>query len=710
MSPPMPQSHGGPPPPKRHQSGPPGQNESPVPPQARPLHQSSGSQYHFYQPLSANSPYPVPYHHGPQNPYGPYHGPPPTLHSSNPTGPAASPRLGNTPTDTAAPRINGFNSTSSPVVPGSAPPPAGPIDTRPPPPGPPTHAAPTYDTRPPPPPPPTTGFTSVNAGQAQPSGFATVNPRAPAYTTSPPPKLLKERSTPKSEGHRRSTGKSPKNTTPITVGGLTLNKRTPSTTHPYQMSEAFANRHHHCERTDELSRGIWTSYGYMGSQEVPTGPAVEMYLRCNHDDCKRIDWRTVHGLQCHIVKNHGQPKGTIGSLEKALAIYGVPLSQVVEYERTNGLGSAGQMADPKNQKIKIRTREAMQKSESPASGDMSTPTLTPSASYTSNATPLGGPLFPQTPSRSASGDHQGVVTDVGPLKNVTDWSGRQSSATEAPTRPNNNFVAVRNTWSSYVPPSGPPRSKNDSSPRLSLGQSPMPPWQSSTPTAVHDRAQPAQHTPTDMKHAPTGSIIDNETYKPEANLEPIPPSTAEVVSESAPAASVADSIEPEDTAPQAPAAIAQVEALIPKEEPGVAHNTSITASAPLAVEKEDVPAATAEENKTSESQPSTQVPEPSQPPPPTTPGRRPSRRESITVARSAQKDPDLPSMQSPKMSKAENKRSGRRASVAISTASVSANVSVDGDGEKSGDDAGGESLKAAGSRRNATGRFLRKGR
>ena len=99
----------------------------------------------------------------------------------------------------------------------------------------------------------------------------------------------------------------------------------------------------------------------MGSQEVPTGPAVEMYLRCNHDDCKRIDWRTVHGLQCHIVKNHGQPKGTIGSLEKALAIYGVPLNEVAEFEKNHGLGSAGQMADPKNQKIKIKTREAMQK-------------------------------------------------------------------------------------------------------------------------------------------------------------------------------------------------------------------------------------------------------------------------------------------------------------------------------------------------------------
>ena len=83
-----------------------------------------------------------------------------------------------------------------------------------------------------------------------------------------------------------------------------------------------------------------------------------MYLRCNHDDCKRIDWRTVHGLQCHIVKNHEQPKGTIGSLEKALDRYGVPVSEIESYEREHGEGTAGTMADPKNMKIKNKTREA----------------------------------------------------------------------------------------------------------------------------------------------------------------------------------------------------------------------------------------------------------------------------------------------------------------------------------------------------------------
>jgi hypothetical protein len=79
-----------------------------------------------------------------------------------------------------------------------------------------------------------------------------------------------------------------------------------------------------------------------------------MYLRCSHENCLRIDWRTVHGLQCHIVKNHEQPKGTIGSLEKALDKYGVPVSEIEEYERMHGPGSGGTMADPKNTKPKSR--------------------------------------------------------------------------------------------------------------------------------------------------------------------------------------------------------------------------------------------------------------------------------------------------------------------------------------------------------------------
>jgi len=65
-----------------------------------------------------------------------------------------------------------------------------------------------------------------------------------------------------------------------------------------------------------------------------------MYLRCDHDRCMRMDWGTVHGLQCHIVKSHKQPKGTIGSLQKALDRYGVPVSEVEALERQHGQGTA----------------------------------------------------------------------------------------------------------------------------------------------------------------------------------------------------------------------------------------------------------------------------------------------------------------------------------------------------------------------------------
>ena len=180
-------------------------------------------------------------------------------------------------------------------------------------------------------------------------------------------------------------------------------KRTPSTTHPYQMSEAFANRHHHCERVDGLNRGIWTSFGPGGTQDRPTGPTEEMYLRCNHDDCRRIDWRTVHGLQCHIVKNHEQPKGTIGSLEKALDRYGVPIREVEEYEREHGEGTGGTMADPKNLKIKNKTKDAVNRKSTPGSYGMD-PTARP-AGY--KPTPPGvrdSPTIPSSMPRTLSGN------------------------------------------------------------------------------------------------------------------------------------------------------------------------------------------------------------------------------------------------------------------------------------------------------------------
>lgn len=202
------------------------------------------------------------------------------------------------------------------------------------------------------------GFAAVN--QPPHSGFAAVNARHAETPPSMNAQLMRE------PLHKQSS--TPVDETPVRPGlgdekgssgsGSAANKRTPSTTHPYQMSEAFANRHHHCERTDTINRGIWTWYGHGGTQDRPTAPPTEMYLKCNHDNCGRIDWRTVHGLQCHIVKNHEQPKGTIGSLEKALAAYGVPVREIEEIEKRDGLGTGGTMADPKNVKVRAKIRDS----------------------------------------------------------------------------------------------------------------------------------------------------------------------------------------------------------------------------------------------------------------------------------------------------------------------------------------------------------------
>ncbi|OQU99796.1 hypothetical protein CLAIMM_05377 [Cladophialophora immunda] len=352
MSPPGPALSTIPPPPKRHQVGPPGQPDAINPAHSRPSPQLSRAapapSYSFYR--DSSSTYSRPYHH--------------SSYSTTPTN--ASPTIttngsGHTPQPSAdrsqlnhlarpaSPLTRPVPSTQSPATPATNPNPPRQI----------------YDTRPPP---ATTssGFASINAPPT--SGFATINAR----TTATPPASHGPISRPPNEGdpnrtpnHPANNGVEPNhfhsypgapntsNPTPPTGSG---GKRTPSTTHPYQMSEAFANRHHHCERVDTLNRGIWTSYGLGGTAEHPTGPAVEMYLRCNHDGCSRIDWRTVHGLQCHIVKNHDQPKGTIGSLDKALERYGVPVKEVEDFEFHHGRGTAGTMADPKNLKMKLKTK------------------------------------------------------------------------------------------------------------------------------------------------------------------------------------------------------------------------------------------------------------------------------------------------------------------------------------------------------------------
>lgn len=350
-SPPGPTYSTIPPPAKRHQSNPPGQNNSPMQTQVGAVPPPSTAQapsYSFYQGGPGPKPYtvPVPYHSHSGSAYSTVP-PPPSSHA------AQTPMPAQTLADRSPYGVNGRPASPLTKPPQNAMTPVSSLSTAPPP----RQTSSTYDTRPPPPS-SSSGFATINAPPPS-SGFATINARSAATPpTNHSPLARADHDQPKptlnTTSHQSETaGKtSSANSTPATTG-----KRTPSTTHPYQMSEAFANRHHHCERVDDLNRGIWTSHGPGGTQDHPTGPPTEMYLRCNHDNCRRIDWRTVHGLQCHIVKSHEQPKGTIGSLEKALDRYGVPVKEVEQYEREHGEGTGGTMADPKNLKIKNKTRE-----------------------------------------------------------------------------------------------------------------------------------------------------------------------------------------------------------------------------------------------------------------------------------------------------------------------------------------------------------------
>ena len=413
MSPPATQSYLSPlPPAKRHQAGPPGQSTATKTPNQRPPQNGPAPYppYQFYQP--GESPYP-----------GAYHGP--NYSSALPGGPQASSPVGppssywqSTPASAKpnSPTTNGFPQQVSHPYP--------PVQTTPA-----SHTHPDkqngqqlassatrpYDVRPPPPPPtssfqpinpPTAGFNPINAAQAAPS----TTPPVPA-----PTKRAQQPSIKAQQGHGLDNAfhHSPTNppggrSTPGSTPGP--GKRTPSSTHPYTQSEAFNNRHHKCERVDSFNRGVWTSYGPGGTADHPTGDKVEMYLRCNHDDCKRIDWRTVHGLQCHIVKNHEQPKGTIGSLEKALERYGIPVTEVEEYEKQHGPGSGGTVADPKN--LKMKTKMAARDSD-PVSRSYTvvniggTQVPIPGGSPPPTSRPPGRPphgsMFPNLMSRTASG-------------------------------------------------------------------------------------------------------------------------------------------------------------------------------------------------------------------------------------------------------------------------------------------------------------------
>ena len=176
---------------------------------------------------------------------------------------------------------------------------------------------------------------------------------------------------------------------------------------------------------------------------MPTGPPVKMYLRCNHDDCRRIDWRTVHGLQCHIVKNHEQPKGTIGSLEKALDRYGVPVSEVEDYERDHGEGTGGTMADPKNLKIRNKTRDAARKS-TPASYAVD-PTARP-AGYKPSPPSANSPSVASSTIRSFSagpGRRGYLQADIDQSDTDDSVRGAPTPATQTPAH---KFEAVKSDW------------------------------------------------------------------------------------------------------------------------------------------------------------------------------------------------------------------------------------------------------------------------
>jgi hypothetical protein len=337
MSPPVPSNYQSPAPPaKRHQPGPPSHMSPQRPPQNG---QAPYPPYQFYQP--GEPPRPGSRGYGPPPPaqsqpqYAASNGPPSATSEKFPSGTPQQSQLPlQHPPNTQLPQRSGPAHTS-----------------------PPHNADSNYNILPPP---SSSSFAPINPGAP---GFAPINPPPLSSSNTPVQANVKPMpgsmkvSQPPLQGLDNAFHHSPTNppgrvATPSSTGAA--GKRTPSTTHPYTQSEAFNNRHHKCERVDALNRGIWTSYGPGGTADNPTGPKVEMYLRCSHENCLRIDWRTVHGLQCHIVKNHEQPKGTIGSLEKALDRYGVPVSEVEEYEKLHGPGSGGTMADPKNTKPKSR--------------------------------------------------------------------------------------------------------------------------------------------------------------------------------------------------------------------------------------------------------------------------------------------------------------------------------------------------------------------
>jgi hypothetical protein len=194
----------------------------------------------------------------------------------------------------------------------------------------------------------------------------------------------------------------------------------------------------------------------------------EMYLRCNHDGCLRIDWKTVHGLQCHIVKNHGIPKGTIGSLELALEKYGVEVQEIEEHEKKHGLGSAGTMAE-KGSRGKPRARPSAEMIRPQSSGTptvhTSAPTSAPNprpASSTKSKPGVPIVLFPNLSSSSKNPNGGFVQDDIV-------YSDEDSDGDDTPveaTRPTHKKVRDVARWTADLQTSNsdlstPPPSKMD---------------------------------------------------------------------------------------------------------------------------------------------------------------------------------------------------------------------------------------------------------
>jgi hypothetical protein len=149
------------------------------------------------------------------------------------------------------------------------------------------------------------------------------------------------------------------------------------------------------------------------------------------------------------VKNHEQPKGTIGSLEKALERYGVPVKEVEDFEREHGKGTAGTMADPKNLKMKLKTKiQDFSRRGTPGpygvDPDARPAGYRPSPTATDDS-PTMSDGVKKSPETAATNGH--FTTNAS-----TADAGRQSAPQAASTSPANSFTAVRPTWVGVTTP------------------------------------------------------------------------------------------------------------------------------------------------------------------------------------------------------------------------------------------------------------------